>query len=432
MTVSSNQTGGINVDSDIKNLKRVIVHRPDPGIEWVTPSNAEELLYDDIVFLPQMIDQHQLLVEVLTAVLGEEAVFEFQNLLEEILGDRDLAANLIDIVVEFEKLPRGRADYLRKLPAMSLAAVLISGVVPGITEPILPPLPNHIFTRDMGVAINRSFFTCIAGKMARKRESILSWFVAHYHPLFSSGAGQGQPGPTGRETHYVDLCSGIDDLLATLSDTKLAIEGGDIMVIDSRNLLVGSSLRTNDYSIEKTAKLLFEKGVVERVTKIEIPKLPTCIHLDTLFTQISARDFVYYMPFMGGKLKITQYRGGLENKVTYDNLKELVSEIQPGARFIPCGNGRSPYQEREQYASGCNLVALKDGVAVSYARNLKTLGALKEHGYQIISAGELLNGIKLGLTKVENLESTIITIRSSELTRAGGGPHCLTLPLVRK
>ena len=135
---------------------------------------------------------------------------------------------------------------------------------------------------------------------------------------------------------------------------------------------------------------------------------------------------------MGVDLEITQYQGSLEKVKTFRNLTDLVSEIQPDLRLIPCGNGRYPYEEREQYASGCNFVALKDGVAVSYARNLKTLEALKEHGYQIISAGELLDGVNTGLTNAENLKSTIITVRSSELTRAGGGPHCLTLPLVRQ
>jgi arginine deiminase len=211
----------------------------------------------------------------------------------------------------------------------------------------------------------------------------------------------------------------------------MSIEGGDIMVIDHENLFIGSSVRTNKYSIEKLAQILFEKKVVEQVTLIEIPKLPHCIHLDTLFTQISSTDFVYYEPYMGGALEIIQYQGSLDKQVAYKSLKQLIYAIQPRARFIPCGNGKYPYPEREQYASGCNFVALKDGVAISYARNLKTLEALKEHGYQIISAGELLNGIKMGLTKVDQLESTIITVRDSELTRAGGGPHCLTLPLVR-
>jgi arginine deiminase len=412
----------IGVTSDIKQLKRVVVHRPDPGIEWVTPSNADELLYDDIVFLPQMMDQHQRFVEVLTAILGEDSVFEFQKLLEELLHDQELALQLIEVVVQFEGLPKQKVRYLKKLQPVSLAAAMISGLVPGMPEPLLPPLPNQIFTRDMGTVVNGSFITCIAGKTARKRESILAWFVAHYHPLFS---GDNQ------ETNFIDLCEDIDHLMETLSDPDMSIEGGDIMVIDHKNLFIGSSVRTNKYSIEKLAQILFAKKVVEQVTLIEIPKLPHCIHLDTLFTQISSTDFVYYEPYMGGALEIIQYQGSLDKQVAYKSLKQLIYAIQPRSRFIPCGNGKYPYPEREQYASGCNFVALKDGVAISYARNLKTLEALKEHGYQIISAGELLNGIKMGLTKVDQLESTIITVRDSELTRAGGGPHCLTLPLVR-
>ena len=415
--------GSISVSSDINQLKRVIVHCPDPGIEWVTPSNADELLYDDIVFLPQMMDQHRRFVNVLTAILGDGAVIEFQELLEDILKDRAVLEELLDIVIAFENLSKQQAANLGKLPAASLAAVLISGVIPGLEAPILPPLPNHIFTRDIGVAINNSFLTCIAGKVARKRETILAWFVAHYHPLFSGGT---------QKTNFIDLCEDPKDLLETLSDSRLAIEGGDLMVINEQNLLIGSSQRTNEYTIEKVAEMLFEKGVVEMVTLIEIPKLPTCIHLDTLFTQISSSDFVYYEPFMGSELMIKQYRGSLDKVVRYQYLHEMLSEMQSNVRLIPCGNGRYPYQEREQYASGCNFVALKDGIAISYARNLKTLEALQEHGYQIISAGELLDGVKTGLTQPEKLKSTIITVRSSELTRAGGGPHCLTMPLVRE
>jgi len=351
-------------------------------------------------------------------------VFEFQDLLQDILKDPLVYEELLQVVISFEQLQGRKADKLRRLPAASLAAVLISGLIPGISQPMLPPLPNHIFTRDIGVAVNQSFFTCIAGKKARKRESILAWFVAHHHPVFTGNQDQ--------KTTYVDLSKNPWELLVNLKDPKLAIEGGDIMLIDKDNLFIGSSLRTNEYSIKKAASIFFEQKVVERITLIEIPKHSNCIHLDTLFTQISQSDFVFYKPFMDGELRIKQFRGDLHHKVDYRNLRELINDIRPGVRFIACGNGRYPYQEREQYASGCNLVALKDGVAVSYARNLKTLEALKERGYQIISAGELLEGIKMGLVDPDKLTNTIITVRSSELTRAGGGPHCLTLPLERR
>jgi len=167
------------------------------------------------------------------------------------LDDRSILDQLLTIVIEFETLSNRQADYLRKLSAASLAAVLISGVVPELPQPILPPLPNHIFTRDIGVSINGGFLTCIAGKTARKRETILTWFVAHYHPLFSNfgqersavfqsrdriqNPGSRQQMPIKRvlskkgsqQTVFIDLCKDSQDLLDTLSDSRLAIEGGD-------------------------------------------------------------------------------------------------------------------------------------------------------------------------------------------------------------
>ena len=118
-----NTVESVEVGSDIGLLKKVIVHRPDPGIEWVTPSNADQLLYDDIVFLPQMIHQHQRFVQVLTAVLGEKSVVEFQKLLEEVLEDPKVKASLVELVVAFEKLDKKADNYLKKLPPMSLSAV---------------------------------------------------------------------------------------------------------------------------------------------------------------------------------------------------------------------------------------------------------------------------------------------------------------------
>ena len=412
----------LDVASDIKKLIKVVVHRPDPGIEWVTPSNAESLLYDDIVFLPQMMKQHNVLVEILQVMLGEDSVLEFQNLLAELLKDEDLRQELLDLVVDFEEVPQDDEEFLRKLPPVSLAASLISGIVPGLHRPILPPLPNHIFTRDIGVTIKNSFLTCLASKKPRMRESILTWYVSHYHPAFQASSNG-----------HLDLCKTPQELLEALRDPQLAIEGGDVMVIDEDNVFIGCSERTNAYTIERVADLLFEHQMVSRITLIDIPKLPTCIHLDTLFTQISNTDFVYYEPYLGADQKVTikQFRDNGKKTVGYTSLKELLSEIQPQVQLIPCGNGLYPYAEREQYASGCNFVALKNGVAVSYARNLKTLDALRQHGYRVVDAELLLERIANGKVDPHEIQKTIITVHSSELVRAGGGPHCLTLPLIR-
>ncbi len=412
----------LDVASDIKRLIKVVVHRPDPGIEWVTPSNAESLLYDDIVFLPQMMKQHRTLESILLAILGAGSVLEFQDLLADVLKDPTVRDQLLDGVIDFEQVPSYDQEFLRNLPPMSLAATLISGVVPGLARTVLPPLPNHIFTRDIGVTIKNRFLTCLASKYPRMRESILTWFVSHHHPLFASAANG-----------HIDICKNPQELLAALRDPKLAIEGGDVMVIDEDNILIGYSERTNEHTINVVAELLFEAKLARRITMIDIPKLPTCIHLDTLFTQISHTDFVYFKPFLGEGQPVTikQYRGSMQEVVMFDSLRELLNDIQPDTTLIPCGNDLYPYAEREQYASGCNFVALKNGVAVSYARNLKTLEALREYGYKIVEAEALLKEIAEGRVNPKTIEKTIIALHSSELSRAGGGPHCLTLPLVR-
>ncbi|MGI9544928.1 MAG: arginine deiminase family protein, partial [Cyclobacteriaceae bacterium] len=364
-----------SVSSDFSKLKKVLVHRPDRGIEMVTPSNAESLLYDDIVFLPQMKWQHKNFHKILSAFLGSENVIEFQVLLSELLSNETQKASLIKVVATYEGLGPEMEQKLTQTKPRRLAKVLITGRLKGMDELLFPPLPNFIFTRDIGVVVNDHLLTCLADKGPRKRESILAWFVFHRHPVFQ---------PFQNENKFIDLAEDEESLLEELANPAISIEGGDVMVINKDHVFIGSSERTNEATISKVAQLILDKGVSTHVTLIDIPKLSTCIHLDTLFTQIAENDFVVYAPFMlgPGKIKIKQFQKGKTK--SFNSFEQLLSEINPEARLIPCGGGKSPFDEREQYASGCNFVALKDGVAISYRRNVATLKAIKKLGYQII------------------------------------------------
>ena len=144
----------IQVDSEINKLLKVLVHTPDVGIERITPKRAEELLFDDIVYLPKMQEEHETFKAVLAAFAGKENVYEMQKLLHESLGmDEALKKDALERIVDFEELPKSAYAQLNALDDKKLAEVLITGYDNQADHILFDPIPNFIFTRDIAVVV---------------------------------------------------------------------------------------------------------------------------------------------------------------------------------------------------------------------------------------------------------------------------------------
>jgi arginine deiminase len=415
----------IGVTSEIGRLRKVIVHRPDAGIARISPRIAEELLFDDIVFLPQMQQEHDLFTGVLRAFMGSENVLEAAILLQEALEANPLLkSELLQRICAEEELPNPILTLLEKTASKELAEALITGYCAEEDFILFDPIPNFIFTRDIAVVVNRHVILTKAAKVARFRENLLTRFIFSAHPMFEA---------LHRENRIINL-NDIEVFPPSRKGESVSIEGGDVMVINSDYLLVGSSERSSRYGIHSLARKLFELGVIRNVVLINIPSDRSFMHIDTVFTHIHRRHVVAYKPLVTEGISSTVEIFRQDGSVfRYASVQDFFhAEIDPRMEFIYSGNGLSPYQEREQWTDGCNLLALRPGVALAYDRNPRTEEAFRSAGYDILPAETFMERFTTGGLNPERLENTIITLPSSELSRARGGSHCMSCPILRE
>ncbi|HEX2224590.1 MAG TPA: arginine deiminase family protein, partial [Thermoanaerobaculia bacterium] len=339
------------------------------------------------------------------------------------------------ILSELEReyaVPAPLLARLRDLQPADLAASLIEGVrlVPGISDAGrqqffgLYPVPNYFFQRDPQVVMGNRVVISSMATDAREREPLIARTLFDYHPALQGYAAlfEIDVPPTGAPQHNPNF-------------PYPFLEGGDVLVVSPEVIMVGLSERTNRRGVEVLAEYLrMEETPFRHMIVVEMPRKRSYMHLDTVFTFIDRNLCLAYLPVIepGGPESAHVYSVDLTApELTFTvrlSLMRALSDLGIELEIIPCGGAEEPiYQQREQWTDGANAFAIAPGLIVLYRRNHKTIEALGRRGWRVLPEEEVVAG------KHDLLDGrpAVLTLFSNELSRARGGPRCMTMPLER-
>jgi arginine deiminase len=404
----------VRVTSEIGALRAVLVHTPGRELEAVTPGNREDYLYDDLIGLEVSAREHARLRKVLSRFA---AVYQISDLLTEVLAVREARDYLIGRALEVVP-SEPLAQQLAQLPPRTIVRMLIEGteeepgpIATALNETgfVFPPLPNLFFPRDIGMVVGQHVVIGSMRYRTRWTEEILIKTLFAFHPLLAS-AGLVYDGSEERRANYT-------------------LEGGDVHVLREDLLLLGFSERSSPGALDQLTDAVFARAGVRDVIVVVMPGNPTAIHLDMLFTHIDRELCLVYPPAFVGpeRLTILHRKKGATAVREQPDLFTALAQVGMTLEPVLAGGSRRLTQEREQWASGCNALALAPGVILTYARNVETLKQLEQAGFAVTSSAD---GEREDSARAPRREA--ITIKGGELVRGGGGARCMTLPILRE
>ena len=402
----------INVRSEIKPLKKVLLHRPGKELLNLTPDTLGRLLFDDIPFLKVAQQEHDAFAQILKDN-GVEVVY-LEDLAAETIGQcPDLRKKFIEqFIVEggvyteeyqkalfefFDAYKDNKELILKTMEGVRYGELnvssesLVTKINDDKDELILDPMPNLYFTRDPfasignGVSMNKMY------SVTRNRETIYADYIFKYHNDYK-----------GKVPYFYER------------DNNFHIEGGDILNLNDKVLAIGISQRTESAAIDKIAKNIFASAdsTIETILAFRIPSSRAFMHLDTVFTQIDYDKFTIHPNIMGPLevYELTKNGEKVEIKLLTDTLKSILEKYLgvPDVKLIKCGGEDRIASEREQWNDGSNTLCIAPGVIVVYERNDVSNALLREAGLKVLE------------------------MPSAELSRGRGGPRCMSMPLVRE